>query len=542
MQNDQTDSPPPGPSARPLRWRRWIVPGTLVLLAALIGAVLLLHHFWPFTQQEVASSLQQTFDGTVTIEHFRSTFFPFPGCIAEGVVLQRPSRGSKVPPLATAQRLQIKARYTDLLFRPGYLALVRVDGLHIQAPVRGSTRVDTNERQQQLSSHTRIGQVIADGTLLEVARSDGAPPLRFDIHSATLSSVTPDGQLSYRVAFHNPLPPGEIHATGKFGPWNFSDASQTPLSGTYTFDHADLSVFHGVAGMLSSKDDFQGVLKRIQAHGTVDVQDFEIDRSGHRVPLHSVFQAIVDATNGDVILQKVTTTLLRSQIASRGKIAGTPNGHGKTTVLDFAVKHGRIQDFLRLFVHRPTPALTGTTSLTAHVTVPPEGRPFLQELQIDGDFDIDDGHFTSDDTQKQIDNLSESARGKKPEEPQEGQGPPENVISGLQGHVHLRDGIATLTGFSLWVPGAHAKVSGTYNLINEKMEFHGILGTDVKLSQTTSGFKSMLLKPFDGLFKGRKRAAVVPVKLTGTYPNPQAGLDIMGQGKEAAHRPPPPAP
>ena len=105
--------------------------------------------------------------------------------------------------------------------------------------------------------------------------------------------------------------------------------------------------------------------------------------------------------------------------------------------------------------------------------------------------------------------------------------------------MHLRDGIATLTGFSLWVPGAHAKVSGTYNLINEKVDFHGVLGTDAKLSQTTSGFKSILLKPFDSLFKGRKRAAVVPVKLTGTYSNPEAGFDIMGKGKEAAHRQPP---
>ena len=539
MQNDQTDTPPPTLFAQPRRWRRWIVPAIFILCAALIAAVVLLHHFWPFTQAEVISSLQQTLDGTVTVQHFRSTVFPIPGCVAEGVVLQRPSRGPKVPPLATAQRLQIKARYTDLLFRPGYLALIRIDGLHIQAPVRGSTAVDTNRRSQQLSSHTRIGQVIADGTLLEVARPNGDPPLRFDIHSATLSSLTADGHLSYRVAFHNPLPPGEIHSTGKFGPWNFADPSQTPVSGTYTFDHADLSVFHGVSGMLSSKDDFQGVLKRIQAHGTVDVQDFEVNRSGHRVPLHSAFQAIVDATNGDVILDKVTATLLRTEIAAKGRITGAPNSHGKTTSLDFSVRHGRIQDFLRLFVHRPTPALTGTTSLTAHVAVPPEGRPFLQKLRIDGDFDIDEGHFTSEDTQKQVDNLSESARGQKPEESQEG--PPENVISGLQGHVHLRDATATLTNFSLWVPGAHAKVSGTYNLINDKLDFHGILGTDVKLSQTTSGFKSVLLKPFDSLFKGRKRAAVVPVKLTGTYSDPQAGLEMMGKGKEAAHRPPPPA-
>jgi hypothetical protein len=537
MQNDQPDSPHPQPVRQPFRWRRWILRAALLLAVAVIVAAALLHHYWPFTQAEVVSALQETFDGTVTFEHFHGTYFPFPGCVAEGVVLQRTSRGPQLPPLATAKRLQVKARYTDLLFRPGYLALIRVDGLHIQAPLRGSTVVHANERLQQAGSRTRVGEVIADGTLLEVARPDDDNPLRFDIHSATLSSLTPDGHLTYRVAFHNPLPPGEIHSTGTFGPWNFADVAQTPVSGNYTFDHADLGVFPGIAGTLSSKDDFQGVLQHIETHGTVDVPDFEIDRSGHPLPLHSTFHAVVNGTNGDVILEKITSTLVHTAIATKGRITGTPNGHGKTTSLDFSVRQGHIQDFLRLLVRRPTPALTGTTTFAAHVTVPAEGRPFLQELQIDGDFNIDEGRFTSADTQTQIDNLSRSARGKKPEESPEG--PPENVISGLQGHVHLRDGIATLTGFSLWVPGAHAKVSGTYNLLDEKVDLHGVLGTDAKLSQTTNGFKSVLLKPFDSLFKGKKRAAVVPVKLTGTYSNPQAGFDIMGKGKEAAHRQPP---
>jgi hypothetical protein len=537
MQNDQPDSPTRGPLGQPYRWRRWLLRAALLLSVAVIVAAALLHHYWPFTQAEVVSSLQETFDGTVTIVHFHGTFFPFPGCVAEGVVLQREYRGPKLPPLATAKRLQVKARYTDLLFRPGYLALIRLDGLHIQAPLRGSTVVNADERRRQAGSRTRVGEVIADGTLLEVARPDSDKPLRFDIHSATLSSLTPEGHLSYRIAFHNPLPPGEIHSTGTFGPWNFADASQTPLSGNYTFDHADLSVFPGIAGTLSSKDNFQGVLQRIETHGTVEVPDFEIDRRGHPLPIHSTFHAVVNGTNGDIILEKVTSTLLHTAIATKGRITGTPKGHGKTTSLDFSVRQGHIQDFLRLLVRRPTPALTGTTTFTAHVTVPPDGRPFLQELQIDGDFDIDEGHFTSADTQTQIDNLSQSARGKKREESSEGA--TENVISGLQGHVHLRDGIATLTGFSLWVPGAHAKVSGTYNLINEKVDFHGVLGTDSKLSQTTSGLKSIFLKPFDSLFKGRKRAAVVPVKLTGTYSNPQAAFDFMGKGKEAAHRQPP---
>lgn len=536
MQNDPRETPTQRPFAWPTGWRKWLLVSASALSLLIIVAALVLHHYWPFTQAQVVAALQETLDGTVTVERFHSTFFPFPGFVAENVVLTRASRGAKLPPLGTAQRVQIKARYTDLLFRPGYVALVRLDGLHIQAPVRGSFDVDADQRREQSKSRTRIGQVIADGTILDVARPDGEPPLRFDIHSATLSSLTSDGHLSYEVAFHNPLPPGEIQSTGQFGPWNFSDPSQTPLSGSYTLGQADLGVFPGIAGTLSAKDDFRGVLQHIETQGTVDVPDFEIDRTGHPLPLHATFQAVVDGTNGDVTLERVTSTLLRTVIFTKGRIAGSSNRPGKTTSLDFAVRNGRIQDFLLLFVRGATPALTGATSLSAHVTVPPEGRPFLRELQLDGDFGIDEAHFTSTGTQTQIDNLSESARGKKPDDSSDG--PPENVISGLKGHVSLRNGIATLTDFSLWVPGAHAKVSGTYNLLDEKIDLHGILGTDVKLSQTTSGFKSALLKPFDGLFKGRKRAAVVPVKLTGSYHDPHAGFDLLGGGKEAAHRGP----
>ena len=535
MQSDQPETRTPGPLARLRGWRKWLVVSGAAISMLIIAAAVVLHHYWPFTRTEVVAALQETFSGTVTVERFHSTFFPFPGCVAENVVLTRASRGAKLPPLASAERMQIKTRYTDLLFRPGYVALIRLDGLHIQAPVRGSFALDANERRQS-KSHARVGQVVADGAILDVARPDGEPSLRFDIHSATLSSLTPNGHLSYRVAFHNPLPPGEIQSTGQFGPWNFSDASQTPLSGSYTFEKADLSAFPGIAGTLSAKDDFQGVLQHIETRGKVDVPDFELDRSGHPLPLHSTFQAVVDSTNGDVTLEKVTSTLLRSAIFTRGRIAGSSNRLGKTTSLDYTIRNARIQDFLRPFVRRTTPALTGTTNFRAHVTVEPEGRPFLREVQLDGDFGIDEAHFTSPDTQAQIDNLSESARGKKPED--DSDGPPENVVSGLKGHVSLRDGTATLTDFSLWIPGAHAKLSGTYNLLDQKVDLHGILGTDAKLSQTTSGFKSVLLKPFDALFKGRKRAAVVPVKLTGTYSDPHAGFDLLGKGKEAAHRGP----
>jgi hypothetical protein len=503
------------------------LPRRLAIGGATLGAlgllaIVLVHHFWPFSQDQIATSLQDAFSGSVTFQAFHATYFPHPGCVAEGVVFHRKSREPGLPPFATVQRLTIQAHYLDILLRPGVVALVRLEGLHLQVPPRGSIPEGEGAKP---TPNRRIGAVVADGAVLDILRADGGAPLRFEIHKAKLSALTHDGSLNYDVTFRNPLPLGEMHSTGNFGPWKSDVPGQTPLSGRYTFEQADLSVFPGISGMMSSEDDFSGVLGHIETHGTVEVPDFEVDRSGHTVPLHSTFQAVVNGTNGDVELEKVETKIGQTAVATTGRIAGKQGQSGKTVSLIFRVNQGRIQDLLRLFVSAPKAPLTGTTSLSAKVTVPPDGQPFFRELQLDGDFQIDGGKLTTPETQSEVAILSERARGEKDKDV-----PPENaddVISSLRGHASVRNGTATLTDVYFEVPGAKAKVNGTYGLLDQKMDFHGKLETDVKISQATTGFKSVLLKPFDPLFRGRKHPGVVPVKLVGPYSKPEAGLDII---------------
>jgi hypothetical protein len=107
------------------------------------------------------------------------------------------------------------------------------------------------------------------------------------------------------------------------------------------------------------------------------------------------------------------------------------------------------------------------------------------------------------------------------------------VISNLAGHVELRDGITTFTNTSFTVPGALARMQGTYNLQTEAVNLHGTLKTEAELSKMNSGIKSMLLKPFDIFFKKKHAGAVVPVHLVGTYKHPNAGLDIPPKGSTA---------
>jgi hypothetical protein len=103
----------------------------------------------------------------------------------------------------------------------------------------------------------------------------------------------------------------------------------------------------------------------------------------------------------------------------------------------------------------------------------------------------------------------------------------------LSGHVEVRDGVARFSNLSFNAPGASARMSGIYNLLNEQIDLHGTPKTEARLSQDTSGIKSVLLKPFDPLFKGKKAGAEVPVKITGIYQNPQFGFDVMASAQSA---------
>ena len=103
---------------------------------------------------------------------------------------------------------------------------------------------------------------------------------------------------------------------------------------------------------------------------------------------------------------------------------------------------------------------------------------------------------------------------------------PDAVISALAGHVELRDATATFNDFRFTVPGASAHMHGTYNLETLAIDLHGTLKTDEEFSGLTTGFKSVILKPFNVFFRKKHAGAVLPVHLAGTYKKPEPGLDL----------------
>jgi AsmA-like C-terminal region len=103
---------------------------------------------------------------------------------------------------------------------------------------------------------------------------------------------------------------------------------------------------------------------------------------------------------------------------------------------------------------------------------------------------------------------------------------PENVVSDLQGHVAVKDGTATFRDLSFNIPGAKARLHGTFNLINQTVDLRGTLFMHAQLHQATSGIKSFLLKAIDPfLKKNRRGGAVILVSITGTYQHPSYNAD-----------------
>ena len=494
----------------------------LVLAGLLLAAIAVLVVRWPFRRAAVIEQLQETDFGKVEVGTFHETYFPRPGCVLEKVRFQHnPKPGA--PPLITIETVRIEGSFSGLFAR--HVKRVRAEGMHILvSPESAGEQFQTPPR-----STIVIDQLIADGAVLEISRAEQNQSLKFSFHNFDLSDIGSNGPATFHARFSNPEPPGEITASGKFGPWNAHDFGKTPTSGDYQFQHADLSVFHGIAGLLSSSGKFSGMLDHIEVQGETDVPDFTVTSSSHKVGLRTRFQVEVNGQNGDTSLHQVLANFLRTTVSAKGTVAGEGTKPGKTASVDITTNEGRIQDILLLFSQAERAPMSGITSFHAKVSIPPGSRPFLQKVELHGEFGINAGTFSNSSTQEGVNHMSEGAlfgaqdRSKAEKKDEDS----ETVLSDLKGHVLLKDGIARFSDLSFSVPGASVRMQGTYDLINEKINLHGTLKTESQPSNTTSGVKSLMLKVLNPFFKKKRVGYVMPVKITGTYEHPLFGLDLV---------------
>ena len=555
-------------------WRRkkWLLWTAGSLLAVLVGVAIavavLARRVEPFLRARIVEALSEHFHARVELDSFhialgnglRGEW----GVWAEGRGLRiwppAETAGIVAPGTALPDEPLIKLGefrfHAPLRYQPGMpvdLSEVRLRGLDVHVPPRthflhggahagvATEAPDPGVAAQPVSF--RVERIYCDGAHLELGTSKpGKLPLAFAITRLKLTGITPSGAMNFDAELTNPRPRGEIHATGSFGPWQVADPGESPIAGDYSFDHADLSNFKGIAGILSSTGHYHGTLRDMVVDGETHTPDFRLSHFGNALPLETRFQARVDGTNGDTWLDTVDATLGHSHMTVQGQIvrvlaaqsSGKPRVTGHDIALTANVDRGRVEDFIRLTSHSPQPLLTGAMTMKTTLHIPPGTEPVHERMALDGQFALEQVHFTSGAIQDRIMELSLRGQGR----PGDVKGTDSaGIQSRMQSSFKLEDGVLTLPDLDYTVPGADIQLKGTYSLDGGVLDFIGAARMEATVSKMVGGWKGFLLKPADGFFKKGGAGALIPIHISGTRKKPEFGVDFNRMTTTTPERP-----
>jgi hypothetical protein len=427
-----------------------------------------------------------------------------------------------VQPLLEIREFRFHTALRNLFEEPMRVETVYVSGLTMNVPPKEDRRQVNDMRRHGKMSIAVDRFVCRDTRLVINTLKPGKLPLEFDISDLKMKDIGPGQALRFDATLVNPKPVGDIQSTGQFGPLDELNPRDSAVQGTYSFTNADLGTLRGIGGILSSTGSYSGTLGRIEVAGQTDTPDFRVAVSGHAIPLHTDFHAIVDGTDGDTYLEPVRAKFLQSSFTARGKIVRVEK-QGHDIELDVALSRARIEDLLKLGVRTEPPIMTGGVEMKTKLSLPPGDADVANRLKLIGNFRVPAGRFTNDKVQDRLDSLSLRSQG-KPRLAQ--QDLDVKVPTDLQGTFRLDDGVLAFSTLHFLIPGTHADFTGQYSLDGNTFDFHGKVKLDAKLSQMTTGWKSILLKPVDPFFSKNGAGTELPFKVTGTRDEPHFGLDF----------------
>jgi hypothetical protein len=505
---------------RPKTRHRVFKPVIIILGVPFLLAVLSVIYFWrfpPLNREWVVEALARRYQCDVEMKNFSASFFPAVSIAGEGLVLKRRDR-TDLPPLAFIRKFSVSVDWLGVLRQPRHFRQVRLEGLVMVVPPRQNQAQPKKERQVPPFV---LDEVFADDAILSILPANlNKPPHVFEIHKLRMQSAGLGQPMSFQVTLTNPRPVGQIQSSGRFGPWNTDDPSLTAISGNYTFSHADLSTIRGLGGTLSSHGSYEGMLSQIRVQGETDTPDFDLGISGNKLRLKTRFSAVVDGVNGDTLLRPVSAQLLGSTIVARGGVTQVAGRKGRIILLEVSTKPARLEDFLRLAVKSTTPSMSGAASIQTKFDLHPGEEEIAKRLKLDGSFTVQSARFTNPEVEAKITSLSRRGQG----EPRDND--LQNARFEMQGHFVLANSQVTFSSLSFSVPGATVQLQGTFGLLSQALDFHGTLRLQAKVSQTTTGIKSLLLKPIDPLFEREGAGTALPIKITGTREEPSFRLEI----------------
>jgi hypothetical protein len=433
----------------------------------------------------------------------------------EGLSMRRPGMSD---PLFLIDKLHFSVDIASILEPRKTVDSVSLQGVRITLPPKGDAAPGPKEHRLKSVLPVQIEQVdIRDATLVILPKDKTRQPLNYQISHVLLTPVGPDAPLNYSADLNIPKPPGHVLSKGHFGPWNADVPGGTALDGDYSFEHADLGVFNGIAGILSSTGRFQGTLAAINAKGEAYVPDFRLTMSGNRVPLRTRFEVLVDGTNGNTVLQPVHATLGTTNFTTTGAIVKHDNDPRRSISLNVAIPDGYLPDLLRLAM-KGSPFMDGRVTMNTRIDIPPLNSKVRQKLLLDGTFSLREARFLKSTIQSQIDGLSRHAQGEPKNEEID------SVASNMKGSFRLENQVMTFRSLSFDVPGAGVALAGTYNLQYQDLRFQGTLKLDAKVSEMVTGWKSVLLRPIDPLFEKNGAGTFLNILVQGDARHPRFGV------------------
>ncbi|HTA48761.1 MAG TPA: hypothetical protein VK930_04850 [Verrucomicrobiae bacterium] len=429
-----------------------------------------------------------------------------------------------VQALIGVQDFRFQTSLLNLFRSPMHVETVYVKGLELNIPPKDDRREMTTMGSKAPKMTIFVDQFVCEDTKLLINTSKpGKPPLEFAIGDLKMKDIGPGQPSQFDATLVNPKPVGDIQSNGLFGPWQQDSPRDTPVQGDYSFTNADLSTIKGIGGILSSTGQYSGTLGNIVVHGKTETPDFRIATGGHAVPLRTEFHAVVDGTSGDTYLRPVHATFLHSSLTANGSVVrvSTPKGHD--IELDVVLDHAQIEDLLQLGVRTDPPIMNGPVEMNTRLSLAPGDANVADRLKLGGSFHVLRAHFANEKVQGKLNSLSLRSQG-KPKEAQDHA--EEDAPVDLRGVFTLKDGVLSFSLLHFLIPGTHVDMTGDYSLDGQTFDFRGTARLDAKVSQMTTGWKSILLKPVDPFFSKHGAGTEVPIRITGTESEPHFGLDF----------------
>ncbi len=494
----------------------------LVTVAAMAGLVIALRGLEPRLRDWVTEGLSKSLESDVTLGRVSLALYP-PRLTAHDLVIRHHGR-TDIPPLIVVQSFVVDLKPLDLW--SSTVEHVRVDGMEVHIPPKDDR---TGKRPLPKAGDGRPGEgrrlvvrrLTATNTRLAIIpRTKDKNPKVWDIYELEMDDLGAGAPSRFRATLTNPIPYGKIESTGRFGPWDAAEPGASALEGDYTFD-ADLGTIKGLHGQLDASGTMSGILEQIATRGETRTPDFKLTAlEGASLPLTTTYDALVDGTKGDVELKRVDIMLGSSPLQARGMIEGTRGLKGKRVVLNITSNAVNLAELLQLTSKADPPMARGTVSVDAAFDLPQGDADVMDRLELEGSFKAERMRFTDAGVQDKIDTLSRRGQGRPTDESID------NVASNVTSKFALSKRAMTYRSLAFTVQGASIKLDGTHRLSSKTLALEGEVLLKASASETLTGFKRWLVKPFDSLLRKKGAGTRLVITVEGTQDEPKVGLEL----------------